>query len=291
MDKQAYDERYELYLYEIEKYLNALFEEQTHWADLYESMRYSILAGGKHYVDDAHLDVASMVRDLSHLHERSSTACPGPHDWESAFGDAENVFCIAITSTLSGSCNAARLAARDYEETHPGRRVHVIDTLSTGPEMRLVIEKLAELFAKEMPFDAIVEEITRYLRRTHLYFILQSVHNLVQNGRVGVAIGALVGLLGIRIVGKASDRGDLQTTAKCRGDRKALKEVVSSLHAEGWKGGKVRIDHCDNEPFAAALRDALLADFPAADITLHPARGLCSYYAEAGGIMLAFEDN
>ena len=47
MDKQTYDERYELYLYEIEKYLKALFEEQPHWADLYESMRYSLLAGGK----------------------------------------------------------------------------------------------------------------------------------------------------------------------------------------------------------------------------------------------------
>lgn len=47
MDKQSYEERYQLYLAEIERYLHALFEEQPHWADLYASMRYSLLAGGK----------------------------------------------------------------------------------------------------------------------------------------------------------------------------------------------------------------------------------------------------
>jgi len=47
MERMTFDERYELYLHEIERYLSALFEEETHWADLYASMRYSILAGGK----------------------------------------------------------------------------------------------------------------------------------------------------------------------------------------------------------------------------------------------------
>jgi len=43
----AFAERYELYRQEIEQYLNSLFEEEPHWADLYASMRYSVLAGGK----------------------------------------------------------------------------------------------------------------------------------------------------------------------------------------------------------------------------------------------------
>ena len=47
MDKTMFDERYELYLSEIERFLAAQFEEMPHWADLYESMRYSLLAGGK----------------------------------------------------------------------------------------------------------------------------------------------------------------------------------------------------------------------------------------------------
>ena len=47
MEKTVFDIRYEEYRGEIETYLRGLFAEKPHWVDLYESMRYSILAGGK----------------------------------------------------------------------------------------------------------------------------------------------------------------------------------------------------------------------------------------------------
>ena len=47
MEKAAFDQRYETYRQEIEHFLRTQFEETTHWADLYEAMRYSLLAGGK----------------------------------------------------------------------------------------------------------------------------------------------------------------------------------------------------------------------------------------------------
>lgn len=47
MNKAMFDLRYEEYRSEIETFLNSLFVEKPHWVDLYESMRYSILAGGK----------------------------------------------------------------------------------------------------------------------------------------------------------------------------------------------------------------------------------------------------
>ena len=81
---------------------------------------------------------------------KSSTACPSTQDWTEAFGDAENVFCVTLTSALSGSYNSARVAGEEYMETHPGRKVHVVDTLSAGPELRLVVEKLRELAAADL---------------------------------------------------------------------------------------------------------------------------------------------
>ena len=47
MEKATFDQRYDAYRREIEKFLDSLFAEKPHWADLYESMRYSLLAGGK----------------------------------------------------------------------------------------------------------------------------------------------------------------------------------------------------------------------------------------------------
>ena len=47
MEKMAFSARYETYRRAVEEYLKAQFAAETPWADLYDSMRYSLLAGGK----------------------------------------------------------------------------------------------------------------------------------------------------------------------------------------------------------------------------------------------------
>ena len=47
MEKMLFDQRYEEYRLAVEDYLAGLFTDKSHWADLYESMRYSLLSGGK----------------------------------------------------------------------------------------------------------------------------------------------------------------------------------------------------------------------------------------------------
>lgn len=47
MDKEAFDTRYEEYRSAVEGYIGSLFTDKPHWADLYDAMRYSLLAGGK----------------------------------------------------------------------------------------------------------------------------------------------------------------------------------------------------------------------------------------------------
>ncbi|MBR4954232.1 MAG: DegV family protein [Oscillospiraceae bacterium] len=69
-----------------------------------------ILTDVKEYVDDAYFDVAAMLNDLRECKNKSSTACPGVNDWLDAFGDADIVLGVAITSNLSGCYNSARLA-------------------------------------------------------------------------------------------------------------------------------------------------------------------------------------
>ncbi len=47
MEKAVFDARYGAYRQAVETYLDGLFTKKTDWEDLYESMRYSLLAGGK----------------------------------------------------------------------------------------------------------------------------------------------------------------------------------------------------------------------------------------------------
>ncbi len=255
----------------------------------FSSVPLKITAGEHTYVDDETLDVSGMVDALRAFKGRSRTACPSPDEWLAAFGDAENVFCVSITSTLSGSHNAACVAAREYQDKFPGRRVLVIDSLSAGPGMLLLVEKLEELIQQGLDFDAIAQAMADYQKTTHLVFVLESLRNFVSNGRVSPAVGALAGLLGIRIVGIASAAGDLKPIAKCRSAKKALAEIVENLRERGFSGGKVRISHCRNENAAQALKEAILTAWPRAEVIIRRTRALCSYYAEEGGVLVGFE--
>ena len=239
------------------------------------------------FVDDNELAVADMVEYLYTYKGKSSTSCPNTEDWITAFGDAEEIFCITITSNLSGSYNSARVAKEEYEAKYPERRVELIDSLSAGPEIALMAERIRDLICEGKSFDEITELIRGY--KTGLLFVLESMKNLANNGRVSKLAATVAGFLGIRAVGKASDIGTLEMLTKCRGTPKAIEAMVGYMTDMGYKGGKVKISHCLNEDMAMKLKGNILAKFPSADVAIGECRGLCSFYAERGGMLMGFE--
>lgn len=248
-----------------------------------------IITAEKEYIDDERLNVRQMVDELSEYNGKSSTSCPNPADWLNAFGDAEQIFCITITGTLSGAYNAACAAKNSYEEMYPERKVFVLNSLSTGPEMRLIVDKLQELIGEKKDFYVICDTITQYSKKTGLMFMLESMKNLANNGRVHSIVAKTAGLLGIRVVGKASDKGDLEPLNKCRGEKNALKTIVQQMKNLGYSGGKVRIAHCFNDDAGEALKELIKKEFSKAQIKISKCRGLCSFYAEKGGLLVGFE--
>ena len=254
----------------------------------FASAALKIITTEKEFVDNASLDVAEMVTFLSQYKGRSQTSCPNAEDWLNAFGDADDVICVTITSGLSGSYNTAQAAKQIYEEIE-GKRVYVVDSLSTGPEMALIIEKLTEYILDGLEFKEICEKIQAYQKQTGLLFILKSLKNLANNGRVSPALARILEMLGICIVGKASDDGKLDTTHKCRGENRAFETLIRDLKSFGVSAGKISIAHCENEVGALKLKAMVEKEFPNTTSEVHKLRGLCSFYAEKGGILVGFE--
>ena len=255
----------------------------------FSSVALTIRTDEQEFVDDKNLDTTRMLAHLAAYKGRSGTACPNVGDWVEAFGGAEEVFAIAITSNLSGSYNALVQAKQVYEEENPGKRVCTLDSLSAGPELALVAEKLRELLLAGKTFEEAESAIRAYMTKTRLVFSLESLNNLARNGRVSSVVAKAAGILGIRIVGKASDEGTLQQLHKCRGEKKALEVMTREMKELGYRGGKVRISHCFNPVAAETLTLLLRRDFPHADITTDICGGLCSFYAEKGGMLVGFE--
>ena len=248
-----------------------------------------IITAQREFMDDRNLDLDEMIGYFKSYKGRSQIYCPNPEDWLTTFGDAEDVFCVAITSGLSGSYNAACIAKEMYEEANPGRRVFVIDSLSAGPELTLIVEKLEALILSGKSYEEICEYMPKYLQQTGLLFSLESLNNFAANGRVSPAVAKIAGVLGIRIVGKASDAGTLEPTDKCRGEAKAVSTIMKHLKENGLKKGKVQIAHCRNEKAAAALKGMIEAELPEVTVKIGKNLGLCSYYAERGGMLVGYE--
>lgn len=248
-----------------------------------------IITNEKEYVDNKDLDVKAMVEEMKVYKGRSSTSCPNAAEWLETFGNAKYVFCVTITGGLSGSYNAALFAKEEYEAKYDGAKVFVLNTLSAGPEITLIVEELRRLILSGMEFDEITESITEYSKNTGLLFILESLQNFANNGRVKPSVAKIAGILGIRVVGKASDEGTLQPLDKSRGEKKTIKAIIENLQNSGLKNGRVKIGHCYNEETVQNLVHSIEVYFPEAEISVHTLRGLCSFYAEIGGILIGYE--
>jgi len=249
-----------------------------------------VITTAKEYVDTPDLDTAVMVAEMEKTPGKSGSSCPNMQDWKDSFGDADGVFAVTITSNLSGSWASAEAARKEFEKKHPGKKVCVLDSLSAGPELELIIEKLRELILSgTRTFEQIETEIRAYMKSTHLAFMLKSLTNLARNGRVSPVVAKAASVLNIHLVGRASDEGTLEPLHKCRGEKRALSAIVEEMKGRLFEGGRVRISHCMNESGALQLKQLILDAFPTADIRINLNRGLCCFYAERGGLIVGYE--
>lgn len=254
----------------------------------YKTVPLKIMFGGREYVDEVGTNVEQMVRDLQGYKGPSTTSCPNIHDWLEAFAGSDEVFAVTISSGLSASYDSAMMAKRLYEEANPNAKVHVFDSLATGPVLHLIIDRVKQGICAGKSFEEIRDDTMEYKSRLRILYSLQSLANLANNGRVNKHVARIAGALNIHIIGHASDEGQVEILHKCKGSNHALRTIVREMEERGFSQGHVVIDHCLNEKAAAKLKTMIEHRFPLADVTIVPCTALCSYYADMGGLIVGY---
>ena len=250
----------------------------------------TISFGGKDYIDDQNLNIREFLNDMNQNQVAGKTTCPSIQAWLNALEGTEKAIIITMTSGMSGTFSSALQAKTMYEEKHPTSQIIVVDSRSAGPELTIVLHGIEKMIQGDIRFVDLEEVIAKFRMRTHLLFILQSLHNLSLNGRVSPVEAKVAGLLKINLIGTASKEGKLEPLTKARGMKKAMRELLKYMKDDNYHGGEVIIDHCENEKDAEIIKDKILAEYPDAQVTIRPMRGLCSFYAEEGGIMVGFHE-
>ncbi|WP_124058106.1 DegV family protein [Vaginisenegalia massiliensis] len=248
-----------------------------------------ITIDNQEYIDDENLDLETMLHAMEVSKNATTTACPSPDSYASSFRDAENVICFTLSKEISGSYNSACLAKDLVLKENPNAKIHIFNTHTAGTEMNILVHKAVELAEKGYEFEELVDRMNTYHEHTGVHYLLESIDNLVKNGRVNRFTGTMIGLLGIRLIGQRTPQGTMELAHKVKGEKKALRLLLEAVEENGYQGGTIEISHALNEESAKKFSELLLEKYPNCQPHILSMSGLCSYYAEKQGLIIGYD--
>lgn len=186
------------------------------------------------YVDDqCFYEEVSITREefLAELEsgKKVSTSQPSPADvmdyWKKGLETYDEILYFPLTSGLSGSCNTAKMLAQDEEFEG---KVFVVDNGRIATPMHRAILDAVELIEEGYGAADIKEMLEEAKDKMSIYIAVETLEYLKKGGRVTPATAALGSVLNIKPV-LGLDLGLLETHKKCRGMKKAKKEMLESM--------------------------------------------------------------
>ena len=247
-----------------------------------------------HYVDDGTVDIPPYLAAMKASQNPVRSACPSPdlyaEDIRATEGDC---FIVTLSAKLSGSHNAASLGVQLAQEDMPEKKVHVFDSESASAGETYIALMIHDLIAAGKSFEQIVELVEEKIRSMHTLFVLDSLDNLVKNGRISRTVALLANVLSIRLLMSDDGAGSIKNISKARGIKGALGQMVETCrkHTEGLAAASQRlvISYCNCPERARQVRDMIREKCPAiGEIILTPTSALSSMYANDGGIVIAY---
>ena len=247
-----------------------------------------------HYVDDGTVDIPPYLAAMKASKNPVRSACPSPdlyaEDIRATEGDC---FIVTLSAKLSGSHNAASLGVQLAQEDMPEKKVHVFDSESASAGETYIALMIHDLIAAGRSFEQIVELVEEKIRSMHTLFVLDSLDNLVKNGRISRTVALLANVLSIRLLMSDDGHGAIKNISKARGIKGALGQMVETCrkHTEGLAAASQRlvISYCNCPERARQVRDMIREKCPAiGEIIMTPTSALSSMYANDGGIVIAY---
>ncbi len=246
--------------------------------------------GDDHYVDDESLDIPAFLAAMQQCTGKVGSSAPSPtlyqQEYEAAAGKQSYV--VTLSSRLSSSYDSAVLGAQMLEEH--ADRVHVFDSKSAAAGELLVAYQIHDLVKAGHGPQEVIAKVEQFIHEMKTYFVLDSIDNLLKNGRLSKLKGALINILNIKPLLGSDGDGNIISYANCRGQSNIVKKMVATITDSGkaTDGLRAVIAHCHNEGLAQRLKDEILAQFNFKEIVIVPTRGVSSLYANEKGVILAY---
>ena len=177
---------------------------------------------------------------------------------------------IAMSSGISGTYNAARLAAQELMQLYSGRFIHIVDSLGCGFGNGLLAVRAAELSRQGVSARAAAEILDEEVPHTCQYFTVDDLNFLKNTGRVSGITAKIGTVLNIKPILYGDKTGHIVACMKVRGRRKAIEELAKKYEEKRMRTGEqtVCISHGDCLNDAKVLASLVSSVTPDVPITI-----------------------
>lgn len=187
-----------------------------------------IIYSNKEYNDILDISADTVYNNLEK--EVPSTSLPSIETIENTLNKLESegythVIGIMISSGLSGTFNALRLALED----HPNLKSFIFDTKILARPEGIIVSSVGRLIKEGKSFDEIIEILPGLRKDIMGVFTLNTLEYLKKGGRIGKVSGTIGELLSLKPLIGVDDDGVYYTICKARGRKQALSKLTDLL--------------------------------------------------------------
>ncbi|MBE6925986.1 MAG: DegV family protein [Ruminococcaceae bacterium] len=202
----------------------------------------------------------------------------------------QDVVYVGLSSGVSGTLQAARVAAEDLMEEFPARTVRVVDSLGAGFGPGLLACRAADLRNEGKTASEAGEILEDEVKHLLQIFTVDDLNFLKRTGRVGGATAAIGTILNIKPLLWGDPTGHIVALRKCRGRKKAIEAIVDIYRnrAIDAQNQRVAISHGDCLEEAQLLADKICEICKPKELVICPHEPFTGAHVGPGMLALFF---
>lgn len=188
--------------------------------------------GDEHYEDGVDLGHEQFYEMLEQSRKLPTTSQPSPErfitEFERARDDGDDLICILLSSTLSGTFQSAQIAAEEVGYD----RIFLVDSHTVSLAAQLLVRRAAARVAEGWSAEDIVDDLVSAREHLHIFAIVDTLKYLHKGGRLPTAAAIAGGLLGIKpVIGVQN--GKVGLADKARGLPGAYVAIFKQIQKAG----------------------------------------------------------
>lgn len=189
--------------------------------------------GTTEYSDGVDIQIGEFLNRLETVSELPITSQPAPADFINVYNALADegyteILSIHLSAALSGTYECARTVAAAVAEER-GIRIEAIDSCSATVGQGAMVLEAACIAQAGGTMDEAIERV-KNVRRTHkIYFIPDSLTNLVKGGRASKFQGLATSVLNLKIVVSLTETGAIEVLHKAKGMKNAVNYIVKLM--------------------------------------------------------------